>query len=87
MADKDFKTIEEQIEILRSRGLSIEDEAEAKDFLLRNNYYRVSGYSLTLRKNEFLRSLPRSKISRTFTISTTSSVTSFCTISKPLRYR
>ena len=35
MADKDFKTIEEQIEILRSRGLSIEDEAEAKDFLLR----------------------------------------------------
>ena len=52
MADKDFKTIDEQIEILRSRGLTIEDEAEAKDFLLRNNYYRVSGYSLTLRKNE-----------------------------------
>ena len=52
MADKDFKTIDEQIEILRSRGLSIEDEAEAKDFLLRNNYYRVSGYSLTLRKND-----------------------------------
>ena len=52
MADKDFKTIDEQIEILRSRGLIIEDEAEAKDFLLRNNYYRVSGYSLTLRKND-----------------------------------
>lgn len=52
MADKDFKTIDEQIEILRSRGLTIEDEAEAKDFLLRNNYYRVSGYSLTLRKND-----------------------------------
>ena len=44
MADKDFKTIDEQIEILRSRGLTIEDEAEAKDFLLRNNYYRVSGF-------------------------------------------
>ena len=29
MADKDFKTIDEQIEILRSRGLTIEDEAEA----------------------------------------------------------
>ena len=52
MADKDFKTIDEQIEILRSRGLTIKDEAEAKDFLLRNNYYRVSGYSLTLRKND-----------------------------------
>ena len=52
MADKDFKTIDEQIDILRSRGLTIEDEAEAKDFLLRNNYYRISGYSLTLRKND-----------------------------------
>ena len=52
MADKDFKTIDEQIDILRSRGLTIEDEAGAKDFLLRNNYYRVSGYSLTLRKND-----------------------------------
>ena len=83
MADKDFKTIDEQIEILRSRGLTIEDEAEAKDFLLRNNYYRVSGYSLTLRKND----VPRSKISKTFTISTMSSVISSCTISKPLRYR
>ena len=52
MAGKDFKTIDEQIEILRSRGLIIEDETEAKDFLFRNNYYRISGYSLTLRKND-----------------------------------
>lgn len=52
MADKGFKTIEEQIEILRSRGLSIEDEEKAKEFLLYNNYYRISGYSLTLRKND-----------------------------------
>lgn len=37
MADKDFKTIEEQLEILRSRGLTINDESLAKDFLLRNN--------------------------------------------------
>ena len=51
MADKDFKTIEEQMEILRSRGLTINDESQAKDFLLYNNYYRISGYSLTLRKN------------------------------------
>lgn len=52
MSDKNFKTIEEQLEILRSRGLTIEDEAVAKEFLLRNNYYRVSGYSLTLRKSD-----------------------------------
>ncbi len=52
MADKDFKTVEQQLEILRSRGLSITDDAKAKDFLLHNNYYRISGYSLTLRKND-----------------------------------
>lgn len=52
MADKSFKTIDEQIEILRSRGLTIDDEGNAKQFLLRNNYYRISGYSLTLRKND-----------------------------------
>lgn len=52
MPDKDFKTIKEQLEILRSRGLTIDDETAAGDFLLRNNYYRVSGYSLTLRKND-----------------------------------
>ena len=52
MADKGFKTVEEQLDILRSRGLTINDEAQARDFLLRNNYYRISGYSLTLRKND-----------------------------------
>ncbi len=52
MADKGFKTVEEQLDILRSRGLTINDEVQARDFLLRNNYYRISGYSLTLRKND-----------------------------------
>ena len=52
MQEKDFKSIDEQLEILRSRGLTITDDEKAKDFLLRNNYYRISGYSLTLRKND-----------------------------------
>lgn len=52
MAAKDFKTIDEQLEILRSRGLSIADDGKAKEFLLYNNYYRISGYSLTLRRND-----------------------------------
>ena len=52
MSDKSFKTIDEQIEILRSRGLKIYDETKAKNFLMRNNYYRISGYSLTLRRND-----------------------------------
>ena len=51
---KEYKTIDEQIELLKSRGLIINDEDlnEAKDFLMRNNYYRISGYSLTLRKHD-----------------------------------
>lgn len=52
MADKEFKTIAEQITILKSRGLQIPNEALACDFLHRNNYYRVSGYSLTLRNHD-----------------------------------
>jgi len=52
MAQKDFKSLDEQIAILKSRGLSIPDEAAAKQFLYHNNYYRVSGYSLTLRKHD-----------------------------------
>lgn len=52
MADKEFKTIDEQISLLEGRGLSIPDHEQAKDFLLRNNYYRVSGYSLTLRSHD-----------------------------------
>ena len=52
MEDKEFKTIDEQLEILKSRGLIVEDESIAKEFLLYNNYYRISGYSLTLREND-----------------------------------
>lgn len=52
MADKCFRTIDEQISLLRSRGLAIPDENQAVNFLLLNNYYRISGYSLTLRKHD-----------------------------------
>lgn len=52
MSDKEFKTIDEQIAILESRGLQIPDKETARDFLYRNNYYRVSGYSLTLRSRD-----------------------------------
>ena len=52
MSDKEFKTIDEQLNILKSRGLTIDDEEKASDFLLHNNYYRVSGYSLTLRNHD-----------------------------------
>jgi len=52
MPCKEFKTIEEQLGILRGRGLLIHNEDEAREFLIRNNYYRISGYSLTLRDHD-----------------------------------
>lgn len=43
---KPFKTIEEQIQLLRARKLVIEDESYARDYLLSNNYYNIiNGYS------------------------------------------
>lgn len=52
MSKKIFKTLDEQISILKERKLRIDDETEAKEFLRLNNYYRVSGYSLTLRDHD-----------------------------------
>ncbi len=52
MGEKGFKTINEQLEILKSRKLTVDDEAAAKQFLLKNNYYRISGYTLTLRDHD-----------------------------------
>lgn len=43
MRNKSFKSLDEQVEILKSRGLRIDNEVEAKTFLMKNNYYRVSG--------------------------------------------
>lgn len=38
---KPFKTLDEQIEILESRGLSIANHQKAKQYLLQNSYYNV----------------------------------------------
>ena len=40
MAEQDFKSLDEQLSILKSRGLKIADTDKAKHFLYRNNYYR-----------------------------------------------
>ena len=42
--EKQFKTLDEQIEILKAKGLVIEDVEKAKDILLRENYFFVTGY-------------------------------------------
>lgn len=51
MEEKKFTTIDEQILLLKQRNLNISDYEQAKNFLLYNNYYRISGYSLTLRSD------------------------------------
>ena len=44
MSAKVFKTIEEQIDILKSKGLIVEDYDKAKEILLRENYFFLNGY-------------------------------------------
>ena len=55
MAVKVFKTIEEQIQILQNKGMIIEDYDLARDILIRENYFFISGY-----RHLFLKS-PRDK--------------------------
>lgn len=47
---KSFCTYEQQLQILKRRGLSIADDALALQWLREKNYYRLSAYSLTLRR-------------------------------------
>ena len=44
MGKKSFKTLDEQIDILKSRGLVINDIEKTKDILLRENYFFINGY-------------------------------------------
>ena len=44
MASKVFKTLDEQIEILKNRGLVIQNPTVAKNILLRENYFFINGY-------------------------------------------
>ena len=50
---KGFKTLDEQLEILKSKGLIIEEEEEAKEILLRENYFFVNGYRLLLMNSRY----------------------------------
>ncbi len=44
MREKHFVNLDEQIEIFRFKGLTIENEEYAKNVLLRENYFFLSGY-------------------------------------------
>ena len=44
MIEKNFKNLDEQIEIFKHKGLIIKDEHYAKQILLRENYFFLNGY-------------------------------------------
>ena len=44
MSEKQFKNLDEQVEIFRYKGLVINDEFYAKEVLLRENYFFLNGY-------------------------------------------
>ena len=49
--DKKFKTLQEQVDILESKGLLIEDRDDCIDILLRENYFFINGYRHLLMKS------------------------------------
>ena len=52
MIEKKFKTLDEQIAILRAKGLIIQDESYAKQILFRENYFFLNGYRHMFLKSE-----------------------------------
>ena len=55
---KVFKSLDEQVEILKNKGLVINDVDAAKNVLLRENYFFISGYRrlfmLSYKDNTFI---------------------------------
>ncbi len=57
MRTKIFKNLDEQIEIMRSKGLIINDEDKTKQILFRENYFFINGYRhmfMTPNKEKFI---------------------------------
>ncbi len=52
MSRKTFRTLDEQIKILQSKGLTIKDLSKTKDILLKENYFFVNGYRFLLMESE-----------------------------------
>ena len=44
MNKKEFRTLDEQVDILKGKGLIINDPEKVKDILLRENYFFINGY-------------------------------------------
>lgn len=61
---KPWCPLHEQLELLRGRGLQVEDEAAALDYLGRLGYYRLSGYWYPLRAVDAAASVQQGKAVR-----------------------
>lgn len=51
MNKKDFKTLEEQLNIFENKGLTIIDREKAKEILLKENYFFINGYRFIFMKS------------------------------------
>ena len=49
---KSHLTVKEQVILLKSRGMTIDDDIAAESTLIRLGYYRLSGYFYPLRKTQ-----------------------------------
>ena len=52
MIDKQFKNLDEQVQIMKNKGMIISDERYAKKILLRENYFFLNGYRHLFLKSE-----------------------------------
>ena len=69
MSTKVFRTIDEQIKILEDKGLIIDDIDYARDILIRENYFFISGYRHPFLKNKNDRYfLPNTKFSELYAL-------------------
>lgn len=70
MSKKIFKTLDEQIEILQCRGLIVNDVDKARQILLRENYFFISGYRhlfmRSTKDNEFIKGTTFEELYATF---------------------
>ena len=69
MFEKEFKTLDEQIEILKSKGLTIKDNDYTKEVLLRENYFFLNGYRhLFLEPNNKKQFLPGARFEELYSL-------------------
>ena len=70
MSKKIFKTLDEQLEILQCRGLIVNDVDKARQILLRENYFFISGYRhlfmRSAKDNEFIKGTTFDELYATF---------------------